>query len=129
MPSTVVGARGNVEDVEGFVEALKAEASSRGLQAQAFNADMVFGEDHLLSAWEHAERAFQRGTNVATDPMVEVLLYAAGDRQIGRAIERMGIKKGKGPIVLLVVGEGEEAGLPQGVPTGSSGWMHSPTSQ
>lgn len=110
MPSTVVGARGDVEDVEAFVAALKAEAEARGVRAQAFDADMVFGEDHLLSAWEHAERALQRGTNVAADPMVEVLLYAAGERQIDKAIEKMGVKAGRGRVVLLIVG-GEGKGL------------------
>lgn len=113
MPSTVVGARGDVRDVEGFVEALKAEAAARGLQAQAFDADMVFGEDHLQSAWDHAERAMQRGTNAASDPMVELLLYAAGERQIGRAIEKMGVKEGRGRLVLQVVGDGDVEGLLQ----------------
>ncbi len=103
----VIGARGVVGDVEEFIRLLRAEAEKVGLQVQAFDADMVFGEDHILSALEHAERAFHRGSNVASDLMVEVLVYAAGERQISRAMEKMGLKEGAERLVLLAVDEGD----------------------
>ncbi len=107
MAYTVVGARGVVGDVETFIEGLRREADRAGLQIQAFDADMVFGEDHLISALKHAERAFQRGTNVASDLMVEVLVYAAGERQISKALEKMGVKEGTEGLVVLALGEGD----------------------
>ncbi len=107
MDCTVVGARGVVDNVEAFIQGLRAKAAKTGLQVQVFDADMVFGEDHLRSALKHAERAFQRGKNVASDLMVEVLVYAAGERQISRALEKMGLKEAADRLVLLALGKGD----------------------
>ncbi|MEE9592425.1 MAG: KEOPS complex subunit Cgi121, partial [Thermoplasmata archaeon] len=86
MKCSVVGARGSVGPVQAFIERLHVAAVESGLEAQAFDSDLVFGEEHLLVAWDHAERAFARGSNVASDRMVEVLLFAAGERQIAKAL-------------------------------------------
>uniref|UniRef100_UPI00366B0BC5 KEOPS complex subunit Cgi121 n=1 Tax=Cryptosporangium minutisporangium TaxID=113569 RepID=UPI00366B0BC5 len=40
---------------------------------------------------------------------VEILLYAAGRRQIDRALE-MGVSEGENPVVVVVDGEGDETG-------------------
>lgn len=110
MAVVVLGARTEdaIQDVPAFVRRLQAAARERGVEAQAFHPDLVFGEDHLLSAWEKAERAFRRGTNVARDRMVEVLLYASGERQISTALEKMGLRAGSSRLVLLVT---EKAGI------------------
>lgn len=113
MRCSVVGARGSIGPVRPFIERLREAAGELGLEAQAFDADLVFGEEHLLAAWEHAERAFARGTNVASDRMVEVLLFAAGERQIGTALEKLGLKEGQDRVALLVVGEGDPGRLVQ----------------
>jgi KEOPS complex subunit Cgi121 len=107
MKCSVVGARGNVGPVQAFIERLHATAADLGQEAQAFDSDLVFGEEHLLVAWDHAERAFARGSNVASDRMVEVLLFAAGERQIAKALEKLGLKEGQNRMVLLLVGEGD----------------------
>ncbi|MEE9163388.1 MAG: KEOPS complex subunit Cgi121, partial [Thermoplasmata archaeon] len=62
-------------------------------------------------AWEHTERAFKRGTNIASDRMIEVLLFAAGERQIETALEKMGLKEGRTRMVLLILGKGDPAQL------------------
>lgn len=111
MAYTVIGARGDVGEVDAFLAALRGEANRLGLRVQAFDADMVFGEDHLRSAWEHAERSFRRGTNVADDLMVEVLVWASGERQISTALEKMGVKAGSDRLVLLARGEGSAEDL------------------
>lgn len=111
MRCSVLGARGDVGDVQEFIRRLREAAREMGLEAQAFDADLVFGEDHLLAAWEHTERAFARGTNVASDPMVEVLRFASGERQIATALEKLGLKEGKGEMVLFVVGDGDASVL------------------
>ncbi len=115
MEYTVAGARGETPSVDAFVEALRAQAEQVGLEVQAFDADMVFGENHILSALQHAERAFRRGTNLAADRMMEVLVYAAGERQISNALEKMGVKEGKDRIVILAVGEGDVNRLLEGL--------------
>ena len=111
MKCSVVGARGKVGPVRAFVARLHEVAGELGLEAQAFDADMVFGGEHLLVAWEHTERAFDRGRNIATDRMMEVLLFAAGERQIETALAKIGLKEGQGGMALLIVGEGDSAPL------------------
>ncbi len=111
MKCSVIGARGKVGPVRGFVARLREVAGELGLEAQAFDADMVFGAEHLLVAWEHTERAFGRGTNIASDRMIEVLLFAAGERQIETAIAKVGLKEGQPGMVLLIRGESDPTQL------------------
>lgn len=95
-----------VEDVESFVAALPDGGHETAVQA--FDADYVAGREHLASAVEHADRAFERGENVASDRSVEILLYAAGRRQIREAFA-MGVAEGEQEVVVVVAG-GDEAG-------------------
>lgn len=111
MTWSVIGARGEIASVDAFLARLQKEAGRRDLEVQAFDADMVFGEDHLRTALEHADRAFRRGTNRASQRLVEVLRYAAGERQIAAALEKMGVKEGGSEVVLLVRGEEDVEGL------------------
>ncbi|PSQ06329.1 KEOPS complex component [Halobacteriales archaeon QS_4_69_31] len=90
-----------VEDVDAFVERLGAIGDDHGVTVQAFDARYVVDRTHLARAVELADRAIARGENVARDRAVEVLCYAAGRRQIDRALE-MGVSAGERPAVVLV---------------------------
>jgi KEOPS complex subunit Cgi121 len=100
-------ARGTFDSVDGFLESLAEIGEDTGATIQAFDARYVAGEAHLRSAVEHATRAIERGENVADEPAVEVLLYAAGRRQIDQAME-MGVGPGDRGVVVVVTG-GEES--------------------
>ncbi|MFB6107161.1 MAG: KEOPS complex subunit Cgi121 [Halobacteriaceae archaeon] len=91
----------SVADTDAFVAALQAVGDDHGCAVQALDARLVAGRDHLEAAVEHARRSFVRGENVARDPAVEVLLYAAGRRQITRALE-LGVSEGETPAVVVV---------------------------
>jgi len=65
---------------------------------------MVCGRDHIVSAVMHAERAFGQGTNRSKALPTEIILYAAGDRQIGRAMEKMRPKEGTDVMVAVLLG-------------------------
>ena len=54
---------------------------------QAFDPRFVASTDHLRSAAEKAVRSTNRGENVAESIDMEILLYAAGTRQIDDALE------------------------------------------
>ena len=54
----------------------------------------VCGKDHVISAVRHAERSFEHGTNRSKTLLTEILLYAAGERQISKALEKMKPKAG-----------------------------------
>ncbi|MFB6166586.1 MAG: KEOPS complex subunit Cgi121 [Haloarculaceae archaeon] len=106
----VVEGIATVDDVDAFVADLGAIGAERGCAVQAFDARYVLGRAHLERAVELADRARERGEAIADDPAVEILLYAAGRRQIDRALA-MGVDAGEGPVVVVVHGpDGDEAG-------------------
>jgi KEOPS complex subunit Cgi121 len=102
-----------VEDVDEFVAELGAIGDEHGAAVQAFDADYVADRAHLDAAVERANRAFERGENVASERAVEILLYAAGRRQIRRALE-MGVGEGEQAVVVVVDG-GDEAAAAEAV--------------
>lgn len=101
-----------VDDLDGFVAALADVSEEYDCTIQAFDARYVAGREHLERAVSLGDRAIDRGENVARDRAVEILLYAAGRRQINKALE-MGLETGKNEAVVFVDGtndSGDEAG-------------------
>ncbi|WP_135807197.1 KEOPS complex subunit Cgi121 [Halorussus marinus] len=99
----IVDGRAEIADLDRFLDRLRAIGDEHDCAVQAVDADLVVGESHLRAAVEHADRAFKRGENVARDPAVEILLYAAGRRQINRAL-RLGVGEGDAPVAVAVNG-------------------------
>ena len=93
----VAGARGRFSP-----ENLYANLNDMGGPAVAIDPRMVCGRDHLVSAAEHALRAFERGTNSSSSLGLETVLYASGERQISRALEKMGLKPGREEVALVL---------------------------
>ncbi|MFB6138895.1 MAG: KEOPS complex subunit Cgi121 [Halosimplex sp.] len=90
-----------VADLDGFVARLGEIGAEHGATVQAFDARYVVDRRHPERAVELADRAIERGENVARERAVEILLYAAGTRQIDRALE-LGVSEGECPAVVLV---------------------------
>ena len=90
-------------DVGAFVDALDDVGAEHGVTVQAFDARYVVSRRHLERAVALADRERARGDGIARDRGVEILLYAAGRRQIDRALE-MGVDEGETPAVVLVDG-------------------------
>lgn len=105
----VVEGAATVDDVDEFVEELGAIGDDHGVVVQAFDARYVADREHLARAVELADRAFDRGEAIARERAVEILLYAAGRRQINRALE-MGVGEGESPVVVVVHDPGGEGG-------------------
>jgi KEOPS complex subunit Cgi121 len=59
---------------------------------QFFDANVIAGEQHLLFATLNALTAFEQDYRISENLAVEILLYASGQRQISKAIERIGLK-------------------------------------
>ena len=104
----LVEGRATVDDVEGFVDALAAIGAEHGAVVLAVDARYVAGRRHLEAAVRSARRAIDHDDAIADDPALEVLLYAAGRRQIDRALT-MGVSSGEHPVVVVVDGGGEAA--------------------
>jgi KEOPS complex subunit Cgi121 len=102
-----------IEDLDAFLSRLDEIAAETGAVVQAFDADLVVSDAHLRAATRLAARAIARGEAVARDPGVEVLLYAAGRRQIDRALA-LGVSEGEQRAVVLVADFGgvDGAGRP-----------------
>lgn len=78
-------------------------ADATGATIQAFDARYVIGPAHLERAVELADRAIERDASIADDRAVEILLYAAGRRQINRAMQ-MGLKEEDHPVAVVIDG-------------------------
>ncbi len=70
------------------------KASSAQL-VQVFDADTIVSPIHVKFAFFHALKAFENGKNIMRDKGLEVLLRAAGSRQLKEATERVGVKDPK----------------------------------
>lgn len=108
-----IAATTTIDDLDGFLAEIDAISEATGAAIQCFDADYVAGDRHLRRAVELAERAREHGTAVAREPAVEILLYAAGRRQINQALE-MGVAEGDSDVVSVVSG-GDEAAAEQQV--------------
>ena len=105
-----VEGQAEIEDLDEFINEIDQIRDETGSTIQFFNADYVAGERHLRRAAELAQRAGERGTTIARDPAVELLVYAAGRRQINRALE-MGVSEGSLAVVGVVDGGDESAAV------------------
>ncbi|MCU4719149.1 KEOPS complex subunit Cgi121 [Halapricum hydrolyticum] len=97
----VIEATVTVADLDGFVAQLREIADEHSVAVQALDARYVVDREHLQRAVELADQAFERDDNIADDRSVEILLYAAGKRQINRALE-LGVEPGGCPAVIVV---------------------------
>lgn len=61
---------------------------------QLLRADRVYGLDHLRHAARLAARALAEGRARSPELATETLLYAAGERQVGKAIAFLGLHEG-----------------------------------
>ncbi len=98
-----------VDDLDGFLADCDAVAAETGAVVQAFDAGLVASETHLREAARLAARSIARDEAVARDPGVEILLYAAGRRQIDRAFE-LGVETGDRGVVVLLADFGDVPG-------------------
>lgn len=79
------GYRGEIRDVKAFVDRV------RGQPLQLFRADRVYGADHLVHAATLARRAVDEGRARSVDLATETLVYAAGERQVHKALALLGV--------------------------------------
>ena len=101
----IVGAKGQIKDVDLFLEQVISFAQEKNIVIQMLNADMIFGKNHLISAVEHAKRAISQKNNTTNSLSMEILLYASGERQLKLAIPKMGVKQGKSNVAFVFAGE------------------------
>ncbi len=97
----IFGAEGKIDDIDKFLNKINEISEQNNIIIQVFNADLIYGKKHLISAVNHAKRAFKNKTNTTNSLEMEIMIYAAGERQLKNAIPKIGIKKGKSKIAIL----------------------------
>jgi KEOPS complex subunit Cgi121 len=101
----VIGAKGKIQDINSFLKRIIILSNRYDMVIQVVNADFVYGKDHLFSAVEHAIRSFKNRMNSLNSLSLEMLLYASVERQIQKAIEKIGIKNGNQKIAFIFIKE------------------------
>lgn len=93
-----------IADLSGFLKTINKIASENKITIQGLNADLIAGERHLHFAVGKALRAIASGSNVAKDPGIEIMRYAAGERQIERSFS-IGLHEGENNVVFVLLGK------------------------
>jgi KEOPS complex subunit Cgi121 len=94
----------SIPNLSGFLKTVSSIASENEVIVQGLNADLIAGERHLHFAVGKALRAVAAGRNIAKDPGVEIMRYAAGERQIERSFS-IGLHEGENSIVFVLLGK------------------------
>ena len=83
---------------------LAASLSSDSLTVQLLNGLLVADETHLLSAAQNAINAKHGEYMLSRSLDVEIIVFASAQRQIGRALDALGVFDGLDEIAVVVVG-------------------------
>lgn len=102
---SILGGKIKTYSVSEILEKIKHYSLKNRITIAILNADFVLGKEHLLSAAEHALRAFEKKRNLSKHLETEILLYASGERQINEAIDKIGIKGTSEKVALVVIGK------------------------
>jgi len=83
---------------------LAASLSENSLTVQLLNALLIADEVHLLSAAQNAINAQQGEYMLSRSLDVEIIVFASTQRQIGRALDALGVYDGIDNVAVVVVG-------------------------
>lgn len=72
---------------------------------QIIDAGKVCGKEHLNHAIIQAMKSFRKSRNISKDMLLEVLVRLSAQRQIRKAIEIFGLKKGIRDVVVISLDE------------------------
>jgi KEOPS complex subunit Cgi121 len=93
---------GNVDEI---FEELASVDRKHGTVSQIFDASRIAGKSHLLHGARLALIAQATGKNFANSLNIELVCWVAGERQINRAFEKVGMREGNMAVAILTVGK------------------------
>lgn len=97
-----LGFSATIDDVSQLIKKVNG-ISGDSCVIQLLNADGIAGEEHILHATYHAICAFKRDGNIANDLGLEVCVRASAQRQISKALNILGLKKGFNNICAVII--------------------------
>jgi KEOPS complex subunit Cgi121 len=101
----VVGGRARVDDVDEFLRKLAMIDKENLTTSQVFDASSIAGKEHLVHASRLALIAQATKKNFASSMNIELVCWAAGERQIARAFEKVGLHKSSKDLAILTLGD------------------------
>ena len=87
--------------VAAIIRTLRDVATESESLVALFDARSIAGERHLYSAWAHLGRSRARGESRLRDRGAELALFVAGDDQLPRALEKVGVSASTEEFVLV----------------------------
>jgi len=97
-----------ISDPAAFLEKIRLTGERWGTHLVFFNADLMAGRLHALSALSHAFRAEAECCMISSRVEMEALLFASGSRQCLTGM-RFGLKQGKNEAYLCICPPSREA--------------------
>jgi KEOPS complex subunit Cgi121 len=98
----IVAGTVSINSVDDFLSVSREIARKYAVTIQAMDAGLIVGEEHITSAVKKAIRAVEKRKSITSDLGLEILLYAAGKRQIERALT-MGVTEGDKKVAIVIV--------------------------
>ncbi|MCX8151120.1 MAG: KEOPS complex subunit Cgi121 [Candidatus Bathyarchaeota archaeon] len=92
-----------IGDKKDFVQSVRVRVP-KGVEVQFFDASVIATWQHLFFAVLNALMAFKNRRNISKSLAVEIMLYASAQRQITKAIERVGVKPKSKNLVAVIIG-------------------------
>ncbi len=89
---------GNLDD---FLEEINIIEKENNAIIQGFDPSYIISHRHLKESIKKAKRSFKRNEQIADELSMEIMLYAAGTRQIEKALE-IGLKPSKSEAVFII---------------------------
>jgi len=93
-------------EADGFLKRVSEMGKSSGIEVLVLEGDLVFGADHIRSAFYHARKATDEGRNSSENISMETLLYASGERQLSSAIKKMSVDEETEQVAVVQVTPG-----------------------
>jgi tRNA threonylcarbamoyladenosine modification (KEOPS) complex Cgi121 subunit len=100
----LAGGRTGPLRVEEVLEKVREIDEERGTVTQVFDAGRVAGRVHLAHAARLALLSHSRGSGFADSLAVELVCWVAAEKQIKRALEKVGLREDSRTVALLSVG-------------------------
>ena len=100
----VVGGRTSVGKVDELLKKLKKVDGENETTSQVFDASCIAGVEHLVHSARFALIAHATGRKFASSLNIELLCWAAAERHITHAFEKVGLCEGSENVAILVLG-------------------------
>jgi len=101
----IAGFKANIENIPKILEKVDSIKNNccDGCTIQLMDAKAIAGKKHLLHGVIQAILSFKRGTNLANDLGIEIVLRISAQRQISKALNLLGLKIGESDIAVVLV--------------------------